>query len=90
MNTKPVYMIAFLIIMLAVASFYGDQSYLSLQEMRSQLQEEEQDNQALVAEAENLKGEVWNLKNDSHTVSEYARNKYGYAAPNEFVAFFDD
>lgn len=90
MNTKPVYMIAFLIVILAVASFYGDQSYLSLQEMRSQLQEEEKDNQSLVVEVENLKEQVWNLKNDSHTVAEYARNKYGYAAPNEFVAFFDD
>ena len=90
MNTKPVYMIAFLIIILAVASFYGDHSYLSLQEMRSQLQQEEQDNQSLVAEVESLKGEVWNLKNDPHTVAEYARNRYGYAAPNELVAFFDD
>lgn len=90
MNIKAPYFIMFFVLLIAGATFFGDQSYQKLQNLRVSLEQEISQNKSLRTSLKEDKKEVWNLVHNEEYLEKLARNRYALAKEDETVIFFRD
>ena len=69
--------------------FFGEKSYLRIDELRKSIAQQQQKNREEKQKVEDLKMQAYKLQNDPRALEKEARNELGMARPNELIYIFE-
>jgi cell division protein FtsB len=88
-DKAPVIIFGLALIFIALA-FFGDDSYLRLQAIKSSLNSIQHENENTKNYINSLKNDIIGLQTNNRTLEKAARNELGMSRPDEMVIIFDE